>query len=300
MAEKTKFHASYEYPDGDIVLRTSDDVCFRAHSIILRLASSFFRQMLDIPRSLSESPADAIPLSEPSNVIACLFDLVYPTADGEAADGSPRLPKIRSFEFAWAVTNAADKYEMPRALAAVRAIVMNSEYLRAQPLELYALASRWKWTEEARVASTATLSAALLRIQNFEVLRSLDADSLCKLLELHTKRKDAILRFFDLKHRESKNFIVYQWECGCSTDLDGTKTEAFMRQWEAMRCHVIASLDASPLGEELRESTFWSRKDFKLWSFACHNCGKVILNKNYFVKRIGEVFQSASLPTCVE
>ncbi|EJD02553.1 uncharacterized protein FOMMEDRAFT_53760, partial [Fomitiporia mediterranea MF3/22] len=186
---------SYTYSDGDIILKTSDDVYFRVHSIILKLASGFFRQMLDIPRAETESSDEAIPLTENSKVIAFLLDLVYPTTgtSGEDSNGVARFPRLDTLSFTWAVTNAADKYDMPRALAAVRAIVSNSETLQVAPLGLYALACRWKWVDEARAASTATLSKQILRPENFAILRMIDSGPLCNLLELHAKRKEAIL-----------------------------------------------------------------------------------------------------------
>ncbi|KAL5507634.1 hypothetical protein ACEPAH_7090 [Sanghuangporus vaninii] len=61
-----------------------------------------------------------------------------------------------------------------------------------------------------------------------------------KLLELHRSGKETILRFFEL-------FIVSQWECACSTDLDGAKTEAFMRLWDSMLCRLIGSHEVSLL-----------------------------------------------------
>ena len=296
-----KFHPSYAYSDGDILLRASDNVFFRVHSIILKLASGFFRQMLEIPRAASESPNDAIPLAEESSVFSFLLDLVYPASPSvnSEVDEAARLPKVSSLSFAWAVTNAADKYDMPRALAGVRASIMSADVANISPLGLYALASRWKWTEEARLASTATLSSSLSRRENLPILRTLDSESICKLLELHMARKEAILKFFDLEHRDHKYFIVYQWECGCSTEEDGTKTEAFIKQWDSMRSFVIVSLEACPLGQELRDPAFWSKKDIKLWSFTCHNCGKLIINKPYFIKRVGEVFQNAKLPNSI-
>ncbi|KAH8116591.1 hypothetical protein DFH11DRAFT_1688101 [Phellopilus nigrolimitatus] len=196
MSREKECHPAYAYPDGDVVLRTSDDVKFRVHSIMLKLSSGFFRQMLEVPRDPSEMPDDAIPLSEESEVVACLLDLVYPTyyASVEGSDaGSARLPSLPDYDFAWALTEAADKYDMPRALAAVRAVVMNTDTLRTQSLSLYVLACRWKWTAEARFASTGTLAAPLLRTENFSILRMLDSTDLCNLLALHAARKAAIL-----------------------------------------------------------------------------------------------------------
>ena len=176
---------------------------------------------------------------------------------------------------------------------------MNSSIPNEQPLGLYALATRWKWVEEARFAASATLSSNLMKPENFRLMRMIDSSSLVDLLELHAKRKEMILRFFDLRYREHKNFVVYQWECGCSTDEDGTTTETFVRQWNAMRYAVGASLEKCPLGSELKDSAFWSERELKLWSFCCRNCNKLILNKQYFVKRVGDLLASIDLPMTV-
>ncbi|KAI5116826.1 hypothetical protein M0805_006238 [Coniferiporia weirii] len=298
MPQKQEFHPSYDYPDGDIVLRASDGVSFRVHSIILKLASGFFRQMLEVPRDSSESSDDAIPLTEESTIIAYLLDLIYPNGAIGTSD-SAHLPAITTYDFAWALTRAADKYDLPRVLAAVRSVVMNTSALREHSLALYALACRWRWTAEARFASTGTLARPLLRAENFPILRMLDSADLCNLLALHAARKERILRCFDLGCREELDFIVYQWECGCSNEDDGTRSERFQRYWDAMRSHVIASLESSPLGAELREVPFWTKRELKLWEFKCQNCDRVILNKAYFIRRVEEVFQHANFPSKV-
>lgn len=225
MSQKIRLHPSYAYDDGDIYLRTADGLHFRVHAFMLKLASGTFRQMLDIPRSPSEPPDEAIPLSEDGAIIAYLLDLIYPTVDGATSgeeDEGASLPPLPSLEFAWDVSLAADKYDMPRVLAAIRAIVMNTHAFRERPLMLYALCFRWKWVSEARAASTLTLSTPLLNPENFAILRPLqDFSGLFPLLELHATRKAAILKCFDLSYRDSKQSVVYQWECTCSPEEDG-------------------------------------------------------------------------------
>ncbi|OCB89395.1 acetyl-CoA synthetase-like protein [Sanghuangporus baumii] len=257
------FHVTYQHPDGDIVLRASDGLCFRIHTIILRLASGF---LLDIPRVPSESPTDAIPLSEPSAIIACLLNLIYPTANGAEPDGAAHLPKITSFAFARDNTNTTDDYEIPRALAALRAIVsVRMDRRGTHRIDSHAFAA---------LATSAKLyfpeiygSGKPLSFTRREKRRSSGSSNSLSFINGNADARQA-------------------W-------MD--KDRGIMRLWDSMLCRVIASLEASPLAQE----TFWSKKELKLWNFTCHNFGNIILNKNHFVKRNGEDLQTANLPAFI-
>lgn len=73
------FHPSYSDVHADLVLLSKDGVRFRVHSLILKLASGFFRGMLGIPKAESEGPEDAIPMEENADVIGALLDTVFPS-----------------------------------------------------------------------------------------------------------------------------------------------------------------------------------------------------------------------------
>lgn len=114
-----RYHPSYPYRvdnlAGDLVLLSKDNVHFHVHSIILKFASSFFREMLEIPRTSLESAEDPIPLEEDAEIIAAMLDVIYPYSilREEATKRAVDL-------FAEELIAAADKYDMLAISAAVK------------------------------------------------------------------------------------------------------------------------------------------------------------------------------------
>ncbi|TDL26626.1 hypothetical protein BD410DRAFT_783714 [Rickenella mellea] len=86
------YHPSYSSPSADIVLLSDDGVKFRVHSAILATASKFFHDMFGMPRSAAENHDDALPMSESSEILKTLLDIIYP------CDTDPVLPSL-SFAF---------------------------------------------------------------------------------------------------------------------------------------------------------------------------------------------------------
>ena len=287
------FHTVYNYEDGDIQLLSSDNVHFRIHSIVLKLASGVFRQMLEV---LGTQKSEVIPLNESSHDFSELLDFVYPKVVED--DSGYHLPGLTNHKTLWDITCAADKYDMPHVLATIRSIVMNTESLKSEPLELYAVASRGKWAEIARLASTETLDTRIGGANNIDTLRRIEKEDLCKLLQLHASRKEKILSWFDWANRDESFFIVYEWDCSCSEEDDGTQGQPFQGIWEAMRLQVFESLERLPSGSELRNDSFWTSQE-QLWSYKCRSCNRILIPRDYFIQRINEVFQDADLPNSI-
>lgn len=75
-----EYHESFNDPRGDIVLKSSDGIKFRTYSLVLRLSSSFFQTLLELPQP-SESSAQGVsfsvlPLDEDAAVIANALTMV--------------------------------------------------------------------------------------------------------------------------------------------------------------------------------------------------------------------------------
>lgn len=73
-----EYHESFNDPEGDVVLKSSDGVRFRTYALILRLSSSFFQTMLELPK-VSESGAQGaaiLSLDEDAAVIANALTMV--------------------------------------------------------------------------------------------------------------------------------------------------------------------------------------------------------------------------------
>jgi len=91
--------------DTDIVIRSSDNVVFNLHRKNLEVHTGAFPAP-----EFAASPEDVTRLTEPSNVLAVVFDFIYPR----------RHPKLTSmgFEIVGPVAEAVEKYEVFAAMTA--------------------------------------------------------------------------------------------------------------------------------------------------------------------------------------
>src|ERR1700685_744291 len=80
------------------VLVTSDGICYRIHSFILRCTSGFFRAMLTLPQ-VSDRP-DSVTLDETSKVVGILLRMI----------SGLEVPMWESYDDIEAVLEAAHKY----------------------------------------------------------------------------------------------------------------------------------------------------------------------------------------------
>jgi hypothetical protein len=99
------FGPPFDHADGDLVLRSSDDIDFVIHRLVLSLSSPFFR---DLPYDISterERGLPVIPLVEEDHeTVERLLRIVYPGVD------RPSLARL-SREETRALFEAARKYE---------------------------------------------------------------------------------------------------------------------------------------------------------------------------------------------
>lgn len=70
-----------DLPDANIVIRSSDLVCFRLHKSVLALVSPFFEDLLSLPQPSDGETVDGFPvvqLSEDSELLNSLVTIIYP------------------------------------------------------------------------------------------------------------------------------------------------------------------------------------------------------------------------------
>ena len=71
----------FRVPDANIVIRSSDLVDFRVHKSVLAMASPIFRDTLSLPQPSDSEIVDGLPMiriSEDSELLNCLFSILYP------------------------------------------------------------------------------------------------------------------------------------------------------------------------------------------------------------------------------
>ncbi|KIJ65530.1 hypothetical protein HYDPIDRAFT_58320, partial [Hydnomerulius pinastri MD-312] len=141
---------------ADVVLRSSDNIDFRVFKCILSIASPVFKDMFTLPKPKDIAPSPplqspksppVVPVSENSITLEALLLLCYPAHN----------PSLSPFSHAWAVIDAAAKYDMSTVVQRAKELVA-FRYLESSPLSLYALSCRFGWRELARRAAVETLT----------------------------------------------------------------------------------------------------------------------------------------------
>jgi len=72
---------SFEVPDANIIIRSSDLVDFRVHKSVLVMTSPFFKDLLSLPQPSDSDTFDGLPVirsSEDSELLDSLVSILYP------------------------------------------------------------------------------------------------------------------------------------------------------------------------------------------------------------------------------
>jgi hypothetical protein len=174
---------AFNFADADVILRTPDRVEFRAHKLVLSLASPVFRNMFAAPQ-VPPSPSnegrdwkDGLPvvaLSEPAPVLEALLRLCYPLKD----------PAFNLFDNVTAALEGAMKYEMDEARDMLRGKLR--EWAEKAPVRAFAVACRYRWKDEAERAARAALRVPLPELLvHSQELEHISAGSYVRLLLYH-------------------------------------------------------------------------------------------------------------------
>jgi hypothetical protein len=72
---------SFDVPDANFIIRSSDNVNFQVHKSILAMVSPFFKDLLTLPQPSDSEIVDGLPvvqLSEGSELLNSLISIIYP------------------------------------------------------------------------------------------------------------------------------------------------------------------------------------------------------------------------------
>ncbi|TDL26537.1 hypothetical protein BD410DRAFT_783588 [Rickenella mellea] len=273
------YHPSFSAQDADIIFVSDDGVLFRVHKFVLQFGSGFFKGMMEMTRDPAEATAnEPIRIQENSKVFAMLLDIIYP-------DREP--PALESLEFANEVLQAAEKYEMRKATHSICLLVMSQQqkFLTQQPLEVYALASRYGWVEAAKFASTETLQFDLYSPNCSASLRRLDGDMSLRLFGLHARRRRALLKALNpevvsIPGVEWANVIVLPTSCSKNHFYTASVRQG---PWIILRDLVAQEMEVEPRGNAIRKRSFIDQEALlDMWRFTCAaaDCRTIVFSKD--------------------
>jgi len=154
--------------DADITIRTSDNVDLLLHKWLLGMASGVFKDMVTLgDRHTASTPVEpnkaVVSIAETQAVFETLLQYIYPI---------PREP-IESLDQLSLLIDAAVKYDLAGAQAALAKELLRESYLHDEPLRVYAIAVRYGFIHERTIALKHTIVSDLIDPKIFKA-RELD------------------------------------------------------------------------------------------------------------------------------
>lgn len=181
----------FDKATADVVIRSSDNIHFRVHTLILSMVSDFFSAMFTLPQSDQFETWKGLPVvtvEEDSRAIELLLLTLYPAC-------SPSLNKLADVH---AVLKAAMKYQMDALVPRIKEALVATQHLEASPVAVFAIAYSQGLEEEAVKAARATLRLPMrdLYLTRTSELGLIPAEAFQRLLEYHDECGRVVNRLF--------------------------------------------------------------------------------------------------------
>jgi len=291
-----RFHPLFSF-DADVVLGSRDGVLFRVPSTTLKMTSAWFRTMFTLPqpsppassRSRDIKPRDTvvdteiIGLDEDSRTLEPLFRMIC----------GLEIPALDTWDAVEPVLYAAEKYEMPGPASIVRALLRTPAFAD-EPLRLYAAACHFGWAEDARTASTRSLSVNLYESKNRPALLRLRTADLLALFELHHERRK------QFRQRIAEPPFLTDTQLGDASRCSRCREPISYVEWRELRNVMLAELETCPAGDTVLAGLEVWPAALACWSAKCKKltCLSPVYDKTLSSKAIKDVLDA--LPNAVE
>lgn len=158
VVERTSAAPPFNRTDADILLRSTDQVYFRLHKVLLTIASTVFQSMFSLSeRANGSSPGDEIidglrvvDVEERAEYLDILLRFCYPPAVTET-------PVLSSLDTIQTVLRLAQKYNMHGVLSLLRTQLVAPKILDEESMRVFAFACHHRMKDEMRIAARYTL-----------------------------------------------------------------------------------------------------------------------------------------------
>ncbi|KII85941.1 hypothetical protein PLICRDRAFT_44370 [Plicaturopsis crispa FD-325 SS-3] len=261
--------APFDNPKADVILRSSDNVDFRAFKIMLSVTSSVFEGMFALPTPPQGSTGDTlkdglpvIPLSEDSELVKKLLLYSLPSAIVER-------PPLETLRDVLAVLDAATKYDMQDVHRHARTALVSTRLLSSDtPLRIFVTAMRYKFEDEARAAAKYNLAVPVSDWPYIDELDDISTRQYHRLQDYH--RRCGEVASTACPTLITKWRSDFEWE-KCSPPLIWSSYGSVaMWLWEAIG-EAAAALKAKPRGATVAEILTSER--FVALASKCTHCG---------------------------
>ena len=291
-----RFHPLFSF-DADVVLGSRDGVLFRVPSTTLKMTSAWFRTMFTLPqgspptssRSRDIKPRDTaadtevISLDEDSRTLEPLLRMIC----------GLEISALDTWDAVEPVLYAAEKYDMPGPASIVRALLRTPAFVD-EPLRLYAAACHFSWAEDARTASTRSLSVNLYDPKNRPALLRLRTADLLALFELHHERRK------QFRQRIAEPPFLTDAQLGDTARCSRCRDSISYVEWRELRNAMFAELEICPAGDTVLAGLEVWPAALTCWSAKCKRATYLspVYDKRLSSKAIKDVLDA--LPNAVE
>lgn len=252
-----------DYPNADVILRSSDNVDFRFSKSLLSLASSVFETMFKLPRSLDMESKDLVVddlpvvlVEEKSGILEKLLRFCYPVA---AKD----IPDLTTLEDVQSLLGAAVKYEMEGLEQHVKRALVAPEFGGKEPLRVFAIACRFKLDDVIQIAAKYTLDQPILERPYIAELEFITGGHLHQVQTYYADCAEAAKGVgINLCWLKEHSFVWFRFQersrrCSCVEKSIGVGNPAVtvwaMQWWRDYLQSTIKALGHRPCGDEIRK-----------------------------------------------
>ena len=175
---------TYDFDDGDIILRTPRSKGFRVRKTVLSVASPVLRELVaDVPKP---SPEDVekgmlpeVDVEDSAEDLDLFLRLIYPTV---------LPPKFEDFDTLSRALTIVQRYKADGVQGLLRPLLTSHHFLTSDPVRAYATACRFGFKEEAEVAIPLAGSTDFTNAIRPEDLRNISGTDYHRLVLLSQER----------------------------------------------------------------------------------------------------------------
>ncbi|CAL1695988.1 unnamed protein product [Somion occarium] len=273
-------HPSFTFEDADVVLCSKDGISFQVFRICLRLSSGWFRSLYTLPQNEASSSTETIYMDESSDTLAILLSIAH----------GQDVPQLKDMDEVESAIHAAEKYDMPGVLNYIRQGLLR--FAEQHPVRVYALACRWGWIDEAKVASTHTVKLDLLSSSVLPSLNAMDSADLARLMFLHRQRRDC------LRERLDSEEVFYANVVPSRCQNPTCNAEVIHDKWHQLKYHWLTTIDKDPALFSSRTALLEGPEVLDVINFKCARCTKKQYNTESTLTNLRNLLDE--LPRAVE
>lgn len=202
----------FDSKDANVVLRSSDNVDFKVHKHIIKLASPVLAAFISLAPSPPPPPSASrrhhmrriVELSDPSEFLDMFLRFVYPVPE-----------PLLALDDVATVLELSHKYDSSTVTSRMRTHLLRPEFLESDPLQVYALASFAGMDDVVQIAARHTLPHPPPRPAHLTEKRMLPGAALLRLLDYRQRCVAAATRVARIENATVPWWLQLQWQRFC-------------------------------------------------------------------------------------